>query len=101
MIAHMSALEGLSTNKAPFFDGSHYAFWSVQMQSYLMSLGFDVWNSIVFGYIMLINLSTDADVKRAFESNAKTMNANLCVLLETKFVKVMHFDVACDMWEKL
>jgi hypothetical protein len=46
----MASQEGFSTNKAPLFDGTNYAFWSIRMQTYLMDLGFDIWKSVVTGY---------------------------------------------------
>lgn len=40
-MAYSVAQEGLSSNRAPFFDGSNYAFWSARMKSYLMALEFE------------------------------------------------------------
>lgn len=97
----MNALEGLAANRAPLFNGSNYALWSVRMKTNLMSLGFDVWMSIVNGSIIPSTPPIDADGKKAFESITKAMNAILCGLSETKFVKVMQCDTAKDMWEKL
>ncbi|XP_057821105.2 uncharacterized protein LOC131033831 [Cryptomeria japonica] len=97
----MNPLEVVATNRAPLFDGSSYVFWSVRIKAYIMSLGFDVWMSIVNGYTLPSQPPTDLDGKRAFESNAKTMNAILCGLSESKFVKVTHCESAQTMWEKL
>lgn len=97
----MSTLEGLATNRAPLFDGSNYAFLSVRMKTYIMSLGFDVYMSLVNGYTPPSQPPTDPDGKRAFENNAKAMNAILCGLSEFEFVKVMHCESAQTMWEKL
>lgn len=66
-----------------------------------MSLGFDVWMSLVNGYTPPSNPPTDTDGKKAFENNAKTMNAILCGLSESVFVKVMHCESTQAMWEKL
>jgi hypothetical protein len=46
----MAGQEGFSTNKAPLFDKTNYAFWSIRMQTYLMALGFDIWKSFMTGY---------------------------------------------------
>lgn len=97
----MSALEELATNRAPLFDGSNYAFWRVRMRDYLMSLGFEVWNSVSTDYTPPQNPSSTLDEKRVFESNAKAMNAILCGFSESEFVKVMHCDSAQAMWDKL
>jgi hypothetical protein len=46
----MEGQEWFSTNKAPKFDGSEYVFWKIRMQSFFMSLRYDVWTLIVNGY---------------------------------------------------
>lgn len=66
-----------------------------------MSLGFDVWMSVAKGYTVPSAPVTDVDGKKAFESNAKAMNAILCGLFESEFVKVMHCDTTQAMWDKL
>jgi hypothetical protein len=38
----MSSHEGNSTNKAPLFNGTKFAFWKVRMRTYIMGLGVDV-----------------------------------------------------------
>lgn len=86
----MAFLEGPSSNKAPLFDGTNYAFWSIRMESYLSSLGFDVWMSAVNGYIMPTTPLTDLADKREYENNAKAKNAILCGLSNTELVKVMY-----------
>ncbi|XP_057866023.2 uncharacterized protein LOC131073574 [Cryptomeria japonica] len=96
----MSALEGLATNRDPLFEGSNFSFWSVQMKNYFMSLGFDVWMSVVNGYTVPSQPPTDADGKE-FASIAKAINAISCGLSEPKFVKVMHCETTHTMWQKL
>jgi len=46
----MASLEGCSTNKAPFFTGTNYAFWKIRMGTYIMSLGIEVWAIVKEGY---------------------------------------------------
>jgi hypothetical protein len=55
-----------------------------------MALGFDIWKSIMTGYTTPTTPPTDAVGKKPSENNAKSMNAILCGLSESKFVKVMH-----------
>ncbi|KAH9308310.1 hypothetical protein KI387_036221, partial [Taxus chinensis] len=93
--------EGFSSNKAPLFDGTNYAFWSVRMRTYLMALGFDIWQSVAVGYIIPSTPPIDQASKKAFENNAKAMNAILCGLLDSEFVKVMQCDTAKEIWDKL
>lgn len=45
-----------------------------------MSLGIDVWNNVVLGYTPHWDPPSTADEKKAFECNAKAMNAILCGL---------------------
>ena len=89
-----------STNKAPLFDGTNFAFWKVRMRTYLMSLGVDVWEVVETGYTKPIVLASKDD-KLEFSFNAKAMNAILSGLSEAEFVKVMHFESAKEMWDKL
>ena len=89
-----------STNKSPLFDGTNFAFWKVRMRTYLMYLGADVWEVVETGYMKPIVLASKDD-KLEFSFNAKAMNAILSGLLEDEFVKVMHFESAKEMWDKL
>jgi hypothetical protein len=55
-----------------------------------MALGFDIWKSVVTGYTTPKTPPTDTVGKKASENDAKSMNAILCGLSESEFVKVMH-----------
>jgi hypothetical protein len=98
---HMASQEGFFTNKAPLFDGTHYAFWSIKMQTYIMALGFDIWKSVVTEYTTPNNPPTDNDMKKANEHNAKATNAILCGLSKSKIFKVMHYESTTDIWDKI
>jgi hypothetical protein len=39
-------------NGIPHFDGHKYAFWSIRMKTYIQAQGFEIWKSIVDGYIV-------------------------------------------------
>ena len=95
----MTSHEG-STNKAPIFDGTNFAFQKVRMRTYLMSLGADVWEVVETGYKKPAMLSSKDD-KLEFTLNAKEMNAILSGLAEFEFVKFMHLQSAKDMQDKL
>jgi hypothetical protein len=96
----MSSHEGNSTNKAPLFNGTNFAFWKVRMRTYIMSLGADVWDVVDIGYVKPVVLANKDD-KLEFSFNAKAMNAILSGLAEAEFVKVMHLGTAKEMWDKL
>ena len=68
----MGSHEGFSSNKAPLFDGTNYIFWKFRMQTYLCSLGYDIWESVRVGYIPLPSTSSlDVVAKKAFENDSK------------------------------
>ena len=95
----MTSHEG-STNKAHLFDGTNFAFWKIRMRTFLMSLNVDVWKLVETGYTKPIVLASKDD-KIEFIFNAKAMNAILSGISEVEFVKVMHFESAKEMWDKL
>jgi hypothetical protein len=79
----MVGQEGFSTNRdLLLFDRTNYAFWSIRMQTYLMALGFDIWKSIMIGYIAPTTPPTNAIGKNPSENNVKSMNSILCGLSE-------------------
>ncbi|MBW4980903.1 DUF4219 domain-containing protein, partial [Marinobacter adhaerens] len=68
--------EGISTNRAPLFDGTNFAFWKVRMRTYLISLGADIWDVVETGYVKPIVLASKYD-KMEFRFNEKAMNSIL------------------------
>lgn len=84
-MAHTITQEDLSSNKALFFDGSKYEFWSVRMEAYLMDLGFDVLEVVTNGYEISKNPSRDWVGKKASENNSMELNDILCGLPKSKF----------------
>jgi hypothetical protein len=71
------------------------------MHTYLVALGFDIWKSIMTGYIAPKNPPTYNVRKNASEHNAKSMNVILCGLLELEFVKMMHCESEKYIWYKI
>lgn len=67
----MDRQEWLSTNKPSMYDGTHYAFWIIRMKSYLLSLGFDICQSIVDGLTKPSTPSTYVVGKKLVENNEK------------------------------
>lgn len=64
------------------------------METYLSSLGFDVWMSVVNRYIVPATPPTNLDAKKEYVYNSKENNAILGGLSEKEFVKVMHYKSA-------
>ncbi|XP_059064804.1 uncharacterized protein LOC131856870 [Cryptomeria japonica] len=71
------------------------------MESYISSLGFDIWQSIVIGYTPPTNSPYTPDEKKKYESNAKAKNGILCGQSNSEFVKVIQCKTAKDIWDKL
>jgi hypothetical protein len=96
----MSSHEGMSTNKAPLFNGTKFSFWKDRMRTYIMSLGEDVWDVVEYGYVKSVVLDNKDD-KLEFSFNAKALNGILSGLVEEEIVKVMHLESTKEMWDKL
>jgi hypothetical protein len=75
-LAHIDCKEGLSTSKDPLFDRTNYALWSIIMNTYLMTLRFSIWESVIAGYI-------DEARKESSENNAKEIDVILSGLLDS------------------
>lgn len=67
----MDKQEGISTNKPPVFDRTHYAFWSIRMTSFPLSQGFDIWQTIADGYIEPSSPPIDTAGRNLLENNEK------------------------------
>ncbi|XP_043699838.1 uncharacterized protein LOC122650492 [Telopea speciosissima] len=97
----MANREGSSSNKAPLFDGTNYAFWKLQMQTYLRSLSYDVWMSVETGYTLVEGPLTENAQKKAYENDSKAQNALMSGLVDSDLVKVMGCTTAKQIWDKL
>ena len=87
----MSIHEENSTNNAPLFNGTNFAFWKVRMRIYIMALGVDVWDVVDTGYVKPVVLDNkDGNLESSF--NIKAMNVILSGLVEVDFFKVMQCD---------
>ena len=42
-------LEGLSTTRAPFFNGVDFPYWKIRMETYLQSIDYDLWHIVSNG----------------------------------------------------
>ena len=73
------------------------------MSAYLIPLGFEIWTSVLDGYIAPKDNAQPStlDEIKACENNATAMNALLAGLNESKFYKVMNYSTAKEIWNKL
>ena len=88
-------------NGIPQFDGQKYVFFSIRMKAYIQAQRFQVWQSIVDGYIAPTIPPTNDKAVKLNENNSKSINALLNGLSDTVFTKVAHCKFAKEIWDKL
>ena len=93
--------KNLYKNGIPQFNGHKYAFWSTRMKSYIQAQGFEIWKSVVDGYITPTIPPTNEKAVKLSQNNYKAKNALLNGLSETVFTKVAHCISAKEIWDKL
>jgi hypothetical protein len=91
----------LYKNGTPQFNGHKYAFWNIRMKTYIQAQGFEIWQSIVYGYTAPIVLPTNEKAVKICQNNSKAKNALLNGLSEKVFTKVSHCKSYKEIWEKL
>ena len=97
----MSNQESVGSIRPPIFDGRNFVYWKVRTMAYLQSLGTDVWEIVEGGCTFPSAIPTDTAGKKQHETNAKVVNTLLGSLSQSKFVKVMHFKSAKEIWDKI
>jgi hypothetical protein len=80
--------EDFSPKRAPWFDGSDYSSWSVNMKAYLQALETDVWNSVKSGYTPPKGRPKGETTKRIYRCHAIEKNAILDSLSDVVKAKV-------------
>ena len=71
------------------------------MEAYLMSLGVDVWNSVLVEYVVPLTPLIDLDRRKNYVNNAKAKNVILFDLNQLELMNVMHCHSTKWVWEKL
>jgi hypothetical protein len=84
----MDQQEGMSSNKAPLFNGGGYALWKIRMKKFMLALGFDIWKSIVDGYTSPTTPPKDVVGKKIYNENSREINEILRGLRNSICVKV-------------
>ena len=93
--------QGHIPNGIPPFDGNNYAYWRNKIQTYLTTLGVDVWLSIVNGQKVPKNTPTDLDENKLMRCNSKARHVIISGLTPTISRKVMGCNTTKDIWYKL
>jgi hypothetical protein len=71
------------------------------MKTYIKTQGFEIWQSIVYGYIAPVVPPTNDKAVKLGQKNSKATNALLNGLNETISTKVAHCKSAKEIWYKL
>eukprot|EP00253_Pinus_taeda_P002323 PITA_02323 len=87
--------------RPPIFDRKNFTHWKIRTIAYLQSLGAEVLGIIEGGYKFPSAIPTDAVERKQYELNAKSITALLGSLTQSKFMKVMHFKSAKEIWNKI
>jgi hypothetical protein len=83
------------------FDGRNYSYWSDRVKTYLATLGVDIWYSVLNGYVIPKNTPTDPNEKNIINCNSKARHVILGALAPTISSKLMGFNNAKEVWDKL
>jgi hypothetical protein len=79
----MAIQYSFSSARLPMFNGTNFSFWKIEMKTYLVSLGMEVWNIVVDGYKIPTSLPTNEDGKKNYYIDARAMNSIQGGLAET------------------
>jgi uncharacterized lipoprotein YehR (DUF1307 family) len=79
----------------------NYSYWSDRVKKYLMTLGVDIWYSVVNGYVIPNNAPADPNEKKLMSFNSKSIHVILEALAPTIASKVMGCNTAKEVWDKL
>ena len=89
------------SSKIPMFEGDYYAFWSIKMKNYLMSIGLDVWALVLQEYKVLKSIPSEAEDTKKLWEHAKALNTLQVGLSKKVLAKVLTCDSAKQFWDKL
>ena len=110
--SHNNMLEGLSTSRAPFFDGVDFPYWKIRMETYLQSIDYDLWHIVCYGPYIPMHVVDGVETikkydaynendKKMMSKNAKAKYALICGLDRDIFKNIEHASSAHDMWKML
>ncbi|GKU97219.1 hypothetical protein SLEP1_g10389 [Rubroshorea leprosula] len=105
-------LEGLSTTKPPFFDGTNYNYWKNMMKVFMLANVPKAWIVTMKGPYVPMKVVRESEVpKKEVEwndedlvkimINNKTISMLQCALNAMKYNRVAGCDMAKEMWDML
>ncbi|GKV48992.1 hypothetical protein SLEP1_g55766 [Rubroshorea leprosula] len=105
-------LEGLSTTKPPFFDGTNYNYWKNRMKVFMLANVPKAWVVTMKGPYVPMKIVgerevpkeeidwNDEDLEKIMINN-KAISMLQCALNPTKYHRVSRCDTAKEMWDML
>ena len=105
-------IEGESTSRPPYFDGSNYGYWKIRMKIYLQSIDYSLWLNVVKGpYVPMKNVNNtkvpkledefdEYDMKKC-SLNARAIHYLYCALSNDEFNRVLMCSSASEIWKTL
>ena len=105
-------VEGQSTSRPPYFDGSNYAYWKARMKIYLQSIDYNLWLIVAKGpYVPMKNVDNvdtpkleeeyDENEMKKCSFNAKAINCLYCALSKDEFNRISMCSSAQEIWNTL
>eukprot|EP00253_Pinus_taeda_P021883 PITA_21883 len=89
------------TGRLPLFDRTNFGFWKKRMSYYLMSLGLEVWNTVLNGYTAPPTIPTYQYERKAYIANTKALNSITSGITYSEFTEVLNCDSTKEVWDKL
>jgi hypothetical protein len=93
-------MEDKIPNGIPTFDGRNFEYWINRMETYLKSLGADVWFSVASGYKAIKKPKTAAQ-EEARRNNKLAIDTILDGLTDSVKSKVGSCASAKEIWDKI
>ena len=92
-----------SLNAPPYFDGSNYVFWKVQMRAFLYSIDEAIWDAVEISWTRLEAAKSTWDKVALVASNAnsKALNAIFRGVSPDEFHRISHITIAKEAWQIL
>jgi len=110
-------MEGQSTVRPPFFDGSNFSYWKTRMSVWVQGFDYHVWEIICNGPLIPVKtIIDDKNVemtipkepsefegvdKKKMQLNAKAINVLYCALDPNEFNRISACKSAKEIWDKL
>ena len=105
-------VEGQSTSRPPYFDGSNYAYWKARTKIYLQSIDYNLWLIVAKGpYVPMKNVDNvdkpkleeeyDENEMKKCSFNAKAINCLYCALSKDEFNRISMCSSAQEIWNTL